>query len=274
MGHSGRFELKYVIEEQRAVAVADFIRSHLRPSVHNDSGPVRGHPVISLYMDSPDFFFFRQAYTGHKNRMKLRIRFYDDHWDRPAFLEVKRRVADVIVKDRCMISREGVRQILSNGWPSRPFFPETAGLKHGRRRQDVNDDFWGFANTVRANGMIYISYVREIWEAPDDDELRVTFDRNINGSYYDGSGKLSVPHRGWGPYLPPYMDPFPHDGVVLELKFDDRAPKWMFDMVKIFNLQRMPVCKYCACIYAMGLQHGRPILPEREKDLILPQWKD
>jgi hypothetical protein len=86
MGHSARFELKYLIQEPRAIAMADFLSSYLRPSEHNGSGPIRGHPVISLYLDSPDFFFFRQGFTGHKNRMKLRIRFYDDEWQRPAFL--------------------------------------------------------------------------------------------------------------------------------------------------------------------------------------------
>ena len=117
MGHSARFELKYIIEEPRAVAAADFVSSYLRPSEHNGSGPIRGHPVISLYLDSPDFFLFRQAYTGAKNRMKLRIRFYDDEWQRPAFLEIKRRVGEVICKDRAMMTREGVRRILAAGWP-------------------------------------------------------------------------------------------------------------------------------------------------------------
>ena len=63
MGHAARYELKYLIQESRAVAIADFISSYLRPSAHNGYSPVRGHPVISLYMDSPDFFFFRQAFT-------------------------------------------------------------------------------------------------------------------------------------------------------------------------------------------------------------------
>ena len=264
MGHSGRFELKYVIEEARACAVAEYVSTYLRPSAHNGNGIIRGHPVISLYMDSPDFFFYRQANTGHKNRMKLRIRFYDDEWKRPAFLEIKRRVNDVICKDRAMISREGVRQILSSGWPDRPFFPDWTHLGHGRRREDVNNDFWAFANAVHAQGMIYVSYNREIYEATDDEELRVTFDRQIRGSHYDGTGTLRAPTSGWRPYLPPYLAPFPKDGVVLELKFDQRAPRWMFDMVKVFNLQRTPVCKYCACIYAQNLQWGGQELPERE----------
>ena len=35
MGQLGRYELKYVIDEERAVAVADYCRAFLRPSVHN-----------------------------------------------------------------------------------------------------------------------------------------------------------------------------------------------------------------------------------------------
>ena len=269
MGRSSRFELKFVIEEPRAVAIADFVSSYLRPSPHNGSGPIRGHPVISLYMDSPDFFLFRQAYTGHKNRMKLRIRFYDGEWERPAFLEVKRRVSEVICKQRAMITREGVRQILLGGWPERPYWADNNHLIKGKRRQDVSEDFWSYANTIGARGAIYVSYYREIYEAPDDEELRVTLDRYVHGSQYDGSGRLEVPRRGWHPYLPPYLAPFPKDGVILELKFDNQAPRWMFELVKIFNLRQTPVCKYSACIYAQQLHWRRAVLPEQEEDLIL-----
>lgn len=269
MAHSARFELKYVIEERRAVAIADFLSSFLMPSEHNGSGPIRGHPVISLYLDSPDFFFFRQAMSGHKNRMKLRIRFYDDEWQRPAFLEVKRRVSEVICKDRAMITREGVRQILCAGWPNQPYISDCAHLLHGRRRQDVSDDFWQFANRVQARGAIYVSYFREIWESTTDEELRVTFDREINGSTYDGNGRLQVPKSGWRPYLPPFLAPLRPDGVILELKFDNQAPHWMRDLVKIFNLKQTPVCKYSACVYAQQLQWKKPVLPEQELALKL-----
>ena len=147
--------------------------------------------MISLYLDSSDVFFYRQAYNGVKNRMKLRIRFYDDEWKRPAFLEVKRRVSEVICKDRAMMTREGVRQILANGWPKQPFFADNTHLIHGKRREDVNEDFWLFANSMRAYGSIYVSYYREIYEATNDEELRVTMDRYIHGSRYDGSGRIA-----------------------------------------------------------------------------------
>jgi len=116
-----------------------------------------------------------------------------------------------------------------------------------------------------ARGVLYVSYFREIYECPEDEELRVTFDRQIRGSLYDGTGRLSVPQRG----VPPRLPYFPPNGVVLELKFEERAPRWMHEMVQEFNLDRRAVCKYCACVDGMGLQWGAPWLPEREEQLAM-----
>lgn len=272
MGQSGRYELKYILDEQRAVAVANYARNFLRPSEHNDGGPVVGHPVISLYLDSPDFFLFRQTETGHKNRIKLRIRFYDNQWKRPAFLEIKRRVGDVIRKDRAMISRDGVRELLDGGWPHPSHWPRVAALAHGKRRIDVYDQFWRLGMRLRAQGIIYVSYVREILESPVDDELRVTFDRQVRGTLYDGSGRLAAPAQGFAPPVgrAPYF--LSKDSVVLELKFDDRAPGWMYDMVRIFNLQRQPMCKYCACVDGLGLQWGNRVDPRSGTPLVLDAY--
>ena len=41
------------------------------------------------------------------------------------------------------------------------------------------------------------------------------------------------------------------------------------DLVKIFNLRQIPVCKYVACMYAQDLQWRRRVLPEQEIDLVL-----
>jgi hypothetical protein len=51
------------------------------------------------------------------------------------------------------------------------------------------------------------------------------------------------------------------------LKFEERAPRWMFDLVRIFNLHQVAVCKYSACIYAQQLHFRRPVLAEEEHDL-------
>jgi hypothetical protein len=95
--------------------------------------------------------------------------------------------------------------------------------------------------------------------------------RSSGSTPYDGTGRLHVPTRGYAP--PPDRPPYylPLNGVVLELKYDDRAPQWMYDMVKVFNLQRNSMCKYCASIDGLGLAWGCRAIPERELPLLLKE---
>ena len=269
MGRRGRYELKYVLDEQRAAAVARFAGMYLRPSSYNRAGSDRGYPVISLYLDSRDFRFYRQAATGLKNRIKLRIRFYDGDWDHPAFLEVKRRVNDVICKDRAMITREGVRKFLSEGWPTPSHWPDFSTLVPGKSRPDAYNLFWSLANRVRAQGIVYVSYMRQAFESPDDEELRVTFDRQVSATVYDGTGRLTVPNRGMRMTFGQVPYCLPRSAVILELKFNERAPAWMFEMVRLFNLERQAVCKYCECIGSMGLPWGGRARESQEVPLML-----
>jgi len=158
-------------------------------------------------------------------------------------------------------SRASVQQLLTEGWPDPRGWPDAELLAHGRRRLGVYYKFWTLANRARDRGIALISHLREIYEAPNDEELRVTFDRQIRATPYDGSGKLTLPKWGIPPprNFPPYR--LGEETVVLELKYDDRAPMWMYDMVRIFNLQRLAMCKYCACVDGTGLQWGHPARP-------------
>jgi hypothetical protein len=49
-------------------------------------------------------------------------------------------------------------------------------------------------------------------------------------------------------------------GVVLELKFTNRFPNWMRQMVGIFDLERTSVAKYVSCTRTLAggwIQFGR-----------------
>ena len=267
----GRYELKYVLDESRALAVAKYVRNYLQPSEYSGHGPVVGYPVISLYLDSPDFALLRQVTSGHKNRFKLRIRFYDDNWRGPAFLEVKRRTGELTRKHRAKISREGIREMLLGGWPRRVHWPDSATQGSEAPGSEVYDLFWRLCVRLQAKAAVYVSYLREAYEQPGDSELRVTFDRLIRATPYDRSGRLTLPMRGFAPCSdqPPYF--LPHDAVVLELKFDHRAPAWMFDLARIFGLHRQAMCKYCACMERLGLHEGNWVDPLRGAPLLLAE---
>ena len=91
------------------------------------------------------------------------------------------------------------------------------------------------------------------------DQLRVTFDRQIQGATFDGRMGLAPPVAGVAAKV---------NGVVLEIKFVDRFPQWMRDLVSAFNLQRCSMPKYVHCVDALGIRPGssrraESIPPER-----------
>jgi len=58
---------------------------------------------------------------------------------------------------------------------------------------------------------------------------------------------------GQGLRMPDDMTPTAVDFVTLELKFTDRFPHWMRDVVHAFNLERRSVPKYVECVAAKKL---------------------
>jgi len=261
MGDGGRYELKYVIEETRARAITGFLRGYLRPSTYNRPGPIPGEPVVSLYFDSPDLLFYRQAFAGIRNRMKLRVRYYDNDWDHPAFLEVKRRVSDVICKDRAMISREVVQQLLRDGWPSLLHRSDHSALVCTKKQAAVRQQFSYLSSIAQARAVLYTTYIREAFVGAEGESLRVTMDRQIRATLYEGDDRVEVPSRG----VPPNPRSIRPDSVVLELKFNGGCPQWMQRMVRVFNLYRRSVSKYCECVEAIGLPLRRHGLAEPQR---------
>ena len=244
---SNRWELKYVIDEETAGRVRKFVSSYLEPDENNDPRQPNGYPVRSLYLDSPNRKLYWQTIQGAKNRFKLRIRFYDDEPHSPAFLEIKRRVTTTILKKRAEVRREGIRRLLVHGHAS---VCELLGEKASNAAKYALHDFCRLRDGISATGMAYVSYLREAYVSPVSNQIRVTFDRQIEGGAYE---------PGTGLIMPPRLHPTKIGGVVLELKFTDRFPSWMGDVVHTFNLEACPVPKYIECVDALDrdCQRGR-----------------
>ncbi len=237
---ASRFELKYVVSDHVAGQIRQFLRSHLELDDHAPKDGNFDYRVQSIYNDSNVLFLCRQTIEGAKNRYKLRMRFYDDKPDSPVFLEIKRRVTDVIKKQRAMVTRDGAHRLLTEGWIDRNDLVDPGNEKQA----EALHNFLMFSRELNAEGMIYVCYMREAYVSPDSDQVRVTFDRDLFGTVYHKGDDIRVQTQGVRPEI---------GGVILELKFTDRFPSWMRDLVQAFNLQRRSVPKYVDCIEAMGL---------------------
>jgi len=73
-----RFELKYLVNEDVALAMRDFVRSYLVPDEFASKSATLSYLNHSLYLDSDDLQLYWDVINGNKNRHKLRLRFYDE----------------------------------------------------------------------------------------------------------------------------------------------------------------------------------------------------
>ena len=238
---ASRYELKYVVDPARALAIRDFVRGYLSPDAYMPDAISDGYAVNSLYLDGNPKVLYLQAREGIKNRYKLRIRFYDRAEHSPAFLEIKHRTTETVRKERAAISKQGVRRILERG----EFRPEDL-LEQDEVSLRTLNNFRHRCRMLNAQPRVYVSYLRAAYVPRDGNLVRVTFDRKMFGYPYHPEVGLHFCDRDGAPSH--------QNEVILELKFTDRFPPWMRELTQLFGLDRTSFPKYVECVDAVAVQ--------------------
>ena len=233
-----RFELKYVIPEDTALAVRDFVASYLDCDEFAATLPNLSYPVHSLYLDSDSLALYRSTINGDKNRFKLRLRFYENRADAPVFFEIKRRMNNTISKQRGGARRDAVDSLLAGQYPS----PAHVISKDPRQLVALQN-FCRLMSNLQARPMAHVAYLREAWISRHDNSVRVTMDRQV-ACDPEPTTRLTTQLNH-----PAY--PF-GDKVILELKFTNRFPEWFGDLVRVFGLMQCGAAKYVDGVTALG----------------------
>ena len=232
-----RFELKYLIHEPMAERVRDFVRCYLNMDEYSVGKPNYSYPVHSLYLDSDNLEIYWRTVNGDKNRFKLRLRYYSDHPDTPVFFEVKRRMKDIILKQRGGVRQSAVPLLLSGQYPA----PEHMISKDAKSLVSVQK-FINLMVGLNAKPKSHIYYKREAYVS-DDDEVRVTMDRDV---YSEPNltptvkVKMTDPVHSYAGF------------VILELKFTNRFPNWFRELVRMAQVMQCGAAKYLSGIQLMG----------------------
>jgi hypothetical protein len=162
------------------------------------------------------------------------MRFYDDSPTSPVFLEIKRRVNTVILKQRAAVKRSSIDRLLAGHR-----LDQSDLISNNDKNRKALYNFCSLCARINARPAAYVSYMREGYEPPSANIVRVTFDRHLRGGPYRGKFGLADSDRWKYPEI---------GGVVLELKFTDRFPHWMHTLAETFNLDRRSVPKYVECV--------------------------
>ena len=233
-----RFELKYLIDEAVTSRMRDFLGSHLQLDDYCFGQSNSSYAVHTLYLDSDDLETVHASINGTKNRFKLRLRYYDDRPDTPVFFEVKRRVNNTILKQRCGVRREAVPALLAGHLPEwDQLLSRGPGIWYALQRFNL------LQQQLNARPKAHNSYLREAWVSPNNNFIRVTFDRNIQIEPCFAARAVMEMQR------PKQIFP---GFVVLELKFTTRFPDWLQQLVRKFNLAQFSSAKYAEGVTLLG----------------------
>jgi hypothetical protein len=227
---ASRFELKYLIPNDLALRVRDFIQQYLDLDEYGVGKPDLSYPVHSLYLDSDKWEIYWRTINGDKNRYKLRIRYYSENPSVPVYFEIKRRMKDVILKERCGVRREAIGHILAGHFPP----PEMMVTRSAEDHQALNE-FMRLMLNMNAHPKMHVAYEREAYVSEFNNEFRVTMDRAVR-----------VQPRFEGVLTTRMENPFvcTDETVILELKFTGRFPNWYRDLVQRFHCFQCGAAKF------------------------------
>jgi hypothetical protein len=233
-----RRELKYVIPEETALAVREYVRPYLEIDEYGAGRPNLSYTIHNLYLDSDDLAIYWGTINGDKNRYKLRLRFYEDNPKAPIFFEIKRRMNDAIMKQRGGVKRQAVEAVLAGQHPG----PEDMVSGDGRQLVAIQR-FVQLMMRDQAAPTAHVTYEREAWISPSDNSVRVTLDRNVfiaPDFTTRFTAHMEEPYCVFGKL------------VILELKFTGRFPDWFKDLVRVFGLRQGSASKYADGIANRG----------------------
>lgn len=103
------------------------------------------------------------------------------------------------------------------------------------------NQFQLYMKNIEARPMVLVRYMRQAFEGNSENKVRVTFDREL-AYCVTNRPEVRLGGRGW------QRNPFTLNGVILEIKFTNKYPAWLSQMVKYFNLEARSISKFGSSI--------------------------
>ena len=217
-----RNELKYLCSEGELIQLQARIQMLCDPDPH--AGPEGIYHIRSVYFDDQKNRYFLENENGIDPREKFRIRAYNAS-DSKITLECKKKERSMTHKDSCSLSLGQYRKIMEGSLGA----------------SDVNskllEKFYLLQQQRNLQPKVIVAYERTPFVFTFGN-VRITFDRNI-GSSTDLSAFFD-PHLPVRPILPLGKQ-------ILEVKYDELLPNFLYDAMNLGSLRQTTFSKYYLC---------------------------
>ena len=195
-----RIEKKYLLNEDQFQAFSRMIGPYVREDRYHLT------KIRSLYYDTKTFQLIRRSIEKPEYKEKLRVRSYGDaEEEKKVFVELKKKFDGVVYKRRTKaLCSEAMKDLYTCRFKD----PQV-----GQEIRYVLDYYPGL------HPVIYIGCDRTSYVGKEEDDLRITFDRNITYRMKDLSLHTSP------------LDRKLTDATVMELKIAGAMPVWLAEIL-------------------------------------------
>lgn len=219
-----RHELKYILSED----VAKMLESRLRAVMQKDAHSISedySYFIRSLYFDTIDNDALAEKLDGIQFRKKYRLRFYN-HNASLIKLECKHKHAQMTFKQAVTVPQSWVQQVLSDPY-------EISVTKNQR----LDDQFLIELRLQALRPSVIVDYYRQAYVFEPLD-VRITLDYHVSSGIYNhdlfDTSLVALPV-------------FENNQVVLEVKFNEVLPDFIWGVLQTVPALRMAISKFAYC---------------------------
>lgn len=218
-----RYEKKFLITDDIYEQIIERIDSRMEPDSHSQNGGI--YTICNIYYDTGDDYLIRTSIEKPLYKEKLRLRSYGQpNKDSEAFIEIKKKFDGNVNKRRITLPMGEAVDYLNNDVRPRSV-PEDS---------QIFREIEYMRSRYALEPKLYLSYDRRAYVDKENEELRITFDRNITTRRED----LDLASGSYGDKL------LPEGYWIMEIKVPQAIPMWLTDILSELKVYKTSFSKY------------------------------
>lgn len=240
--HFKRIELKYFIPDRLIPYVLERLAGYtvVDPYLVKEGRGRTSYPVTSLYFDSYDLQALDEKADGLLLRRKIRLRTYEMEFspETPAFMEIKRRLDAVVLKDRLALGAA-----IDDREPPSRLLPHLLDICEDKKSKTYQEARM-MAHWLNLQPTALVRYRRVAYVGRDNPKTRVTIDVDLQAAWKPPYVCGDIPMRSIGSVVAQGTDAISGRYGMLELKCDNMVPAWFHEALQDLELRRTAFSKY------------------------------
>lgn len=219
-----RTEEKYIITKSLYEEIVKDLQGKMEADGYSKNGSF--YQICNIYYDTYDNNLIRTSLQKPKYKEKVRLRSYGTPNKKSiVFLEIKKKFKGCVYKRRSEFTLEEAYNFAATG--------ETPIIKDYMNPQIIKELSYAI-KIYNLMPKVYLAYQRRAFFGIENNEFRVTFDRNIISRRED----VGLEHGVFGERV------IPEDEMIMEVKYGERMPLWFIEILRKHNLTKSSFSKY------------------------------